>query len=380
MRKLVWLMIISLMLVSCQTGTTDNINTPLEEAQTNDQTNEDINPVEETQEDVSEVDPIETTDVEPEEIVEPEEVVEVIDYELLYQTHHVNEVGKVIVIMYHNLSDKVGAYATTPELFKADLERLYNEDYRTVSMSDLVNNTIDIPIGTTPVVLTFDDGSKSNFYYDEAGDIASDCVVGILDEFYAEHEDFGRNAVFYLYGENPFRERDLLEKKLTYLVENGYEIGSHSFGHEKLKHLDALGLQKSLGRNEAFIESMVPDYDLVHLSLPYGQRPQEVYMDYLWQGSYEETTYEIISAVNVGWNPVVSPANIDFNPKSINRITCGDDEMELNYWLDYFVDHPEKRFYSDGDASTVVVPESKLETVDDKYKEMTITYKESEEE
>ncbi len=44
------------------------------------------------------------------------------------------------------------------------------------------------------------------------------------------------------------------------------------------------------------------------------------------------------------------------------------------------MDHPEKRFYSDGDSSTVVVPESKLDTVDDKYKEMTITYKESEEE
>ena len=85
--------------------------------------------------------------------------------------------------MYHNLADKPGAYATTKALFMADLNRLYNEGYRTVSMTDLVNNTIDIPLGTTPIVLTFDDGSKSDFFYNEAGTLSEDSVVSILNEF-----------------------------------------------------------------------------------------------------------------------------------------------------------------------------------------------------
>ena len=279
--------------------------------------------------------------------------------------------------MYHNLSDKEGRYASTPDLFRADLERLYNEGYRTVSMSDLINNTIDIPIGTTPVVFTFDDASKSNFYYEEDGTVGKDSVVGILDEFYLTHEDFGRNAIFYLYGTNPFRDKELLQQKLEYLIENGYEIGSHTFGHDELNNLSAEGISKTLGRNEQFIQSIIPGYQMKHLSLPYGFRPKGDLESHLYNGSYEEITYEIVSAVNVGWNPIASPAASKFDATSINRITCGSDEAELHYWLDYFVNKPERRYYSDGDPSTVVVPLDQLESVDDKYLEQVITYEES---
>jgi len=289
----------------------------------------------------------------------------------------VNEAGQVIVIMYHNLSEKEGTYASTPDLFRADLERLYSEGYRTVSMSDLINNTIDIPMGTTPVVLTFDDGTKSNFYYEEDGTIGKDSVVGIMDEFYKTHEDFGRNAIFYLYGTNPFREKELLQQKLEYLIDNGYEIGTHTFGHDELNNLSAEGIQKTLGRNEQFIQALIPDHQMKHLSLPYGLRPKGDLESYLYNGTYEELTYEIVSAVNVGWNPIASPASVKFDASSINRITCGSDEAELHYWLDYFVNKPERRYYSDGDPSTIVVPVDQLESVNDKYLEQVITYEES---
>ena len=381
--KKISLLLISLLLVGCgnnlDTAQNEIVN-EINDVEITENLSEEIDAVieetdeEETSDEIAE----ETNEETTEEVVE--EVVEEIDYDALYREYHVNEAGKVIVIMYHNLADEAGTYASTPELFRKDLERLYEEGYRTVSMSDLVNNTIDIPIGTTPVVLTFDDGSKSNFYYDESGEIAKDSVVGILDDFYGEHEDFGRNAIFYLFGTNPFREEELVAQKLNYLVENGYEIGTHTYGHDNLKELSAESIQKTLGRNEAFIESMVKDYDMVHLSLPYGIRPVEAYRDSLWSGSYEESNYEIISAVNVGWNPISSPAHVDFNPKSINRITCGDDEAELHFWLDQLALHPERRYYSDGDSNTVVVPASKAENVHEAYLEQLITYNESEEE
>jgi len=392
MKKLVWFIILALVLVGCQnndientiTNTAENTQNQtetqvVENEETEDNSVEEVTQEETQEEETEEEETEEEETQEEEEPVEEEPVEEVVDYEALYREYKVNEAGKVVVIMYHNLADKPGAYATTPDLFRQDLERLYEEGYRTVSMSDLVNNTIDIPIGTTPVVLTFDDGAKSNFYYDENGEIAKDCVVGILDDFYAEHEDFGRNAIFYLYGTNPFRQPELLEKKLEYLIDNGYEIGTHSYGHEDFESLNEAGLQKSLGRNEAFIDSVLEEHDMIHLSLPFGHRPAEAYRNYLWQGSYEDTSYNIVSAVNVGWNPIASPATSKFNPKSINRITCGDDHMELNYWLDDLKNNPGKRFYSDGDPSKVVVPESQLEAVDDKYIEQTITYTESEE-
>lgn len=387
MKKIVWLIMMALVLVSCQPNDIENTTTDADITQNQTETNtvetEEIEEINET--DTSEVNDQETEEASEEQSQEVSQdqtdvTEESIDYEALYREYGVNEVGKVVVVMYHNLADKPGDYATTPDLFRQDLERLYNEGYRTVSMSDLINNTIDIPMGTTPVVLTFDDGTKSNFYYDENGEIAKDSVVGILDEFYKTHEDFGRNAIFYLFGTNPFREPDLLEQKLRYLIDNGYEIGTHSYGHEDFEVLDKAGLQKSLGRNEAFIDSILNDHDMIHLSLPFGHRPAEAYREALWQGSYEETEYTIVSAVNVGWNPIASPASSKFNPKSINRITCGDGHMELNFWLDDLKNNPEKRFYSDGDPNTVVVPEDALDAVDDKYLEKTITYKESEEE
>lgn len=377
MKKILSLLFISLFLVSCTTNQAVNETVNNVENEINHVTNEPVSNETET----TELETAETEEVEiVEETEEEAEVVEEIDYEALYRAYKVNEVGKTIVIMYHNLSDKPGAYASTPELFRADLERLYEEGYRTVSMSDLVNNTIDIPMGTTPVVLTFDDGSKSNFYYDENGEIAEDCVVGILESFAAEHEDFGTNAIFYLYSTNPFREQDLIQQKLNYLVDNGYEIGNHTFGHENLTQISATAIEKTLAQNEAFIASMVEGYHMVHLSLPYGQRPKDDRIEAVWSGSYEGTNYDIVSAVNVGWNPIVSPAHKDFNPKSINRITCGDDNVELNYWLDDLKRNPSKKYISDGDPNTVVVPETLKDKVKDIYLEQLITYEESEEE
>lgn len=354
--------------VSPDTSDTLETNQNLEEIET-------IQPVEEVIEtEELEEEAIET--VVPEEEVEEEIIVEeVIDLRPNYKAHKVNEAGQMMVIMYHNLSDQVGDYATTKELFIKDLERLYEMGFVTISMSDLVNNTIDIPIGKTPVVLTFDDATKSNFYYEADGSISKNSVVGILDEFYESHEAFGKNAIFYLYGSNPFREKDFIQAKLDYLLEEGYEIGTHTYTHKSFKELDGLGIQRTLGLNQAFINEYI-DHEMIHLSIPYGIRPYEDSLEYMFNGSFEGQEYHIESAVNVGWNPIYGPSHTKFNPKSINRITCGDDNAELHYWLDYFVNHPEKRYYSDGDPETTVVPISMVDQLKDDLHTQVITYEE----
>lgn len=394
MKKLSIILLLVLLLVGCQnevkTDENDNLmnnentmnesntqdNNLGEETEQNDAVSETENEVDETQEteDTSQVNETQETEV----AEETEETEETIDLTSQYLEYNVNESGQIMVIMYHDLREKASTYATTVELFKNDLNRLYEEGYRTISMSDYINNEIDIPIGTTPVILTFDDATLSNFHYDEAGDIAQDSVVGILNEFYEEHEDFGRNAIFYVYGQNPFRERSLLEDKLNYLIENGYEIGNHSYDHEKLNTLDQAGIIKAIGGQHAFIKSLV-DYDMMHVSLPYGIRPSETLIEFVFSGTYEEVSYNNVSAVNVGWNPTKSPLHKDFNPRSINRITCGDDDFELTYWMDYFKEHPEKRYISDGDEMTHVVPESQLESVHPAILDTITSYDDKEE-
>lgn len=309
------------------------------------------------------------------EVVEEEVIEEIIDERIdeeAYRLHQVNELGQIMVIMYHNLSEKPGAYATTKELFIEDLTRLYEMGFVTISMSDLINDHIDVPLGKTPVVLTFDDGTKSNFFYDEMG-VSKESVVGILDEFSETHEGFGKNAIFYLYGTNPFREPDRLEEKLKYLIDEGYEIGTHTYSHEKFTDLDAVGIQKSIAMNYKFIKDQI-DYDMVHLSIPYGVRPAESLRKYMFDGEYNGIAYHNVSAVNVGWNPIYSPSHIKFNPLSINRITCGDENAELHYWLDYFEANPEKRYYSDGNPNRIVIPEEYKESLREMLEKEVIIY------
>ena len=175
------------------------------------------------------------------EITEAEGAVSVIDKnendeadkkEVNYQVVKPDESKEIMVIMYHNLSEKNTDYGRTVESFKQDLERLYDMGFRTISMHDYIQNNITVEAGYTPVVLTFDDGHITNFNYIETDGqltIDPDCVVGILDEFSNTHPGFGRNAIFYLNYGNAFGQSEYLAQKLTYLLENGYEIGNHAF-------------------------------------------------------------------------------------------------------------------------------------------------------
>ena len=74
-----------------------------------------------------------------------------------------NEMGKVMVLMYHSIGDNSGAWEITPEQFRNDLEYLYENKYRPISLKNYVDGIIDIPEGCTPVVITFDDANLNTY-------------------------------------------------------------------------------------------------------------------------------------------------------------------------------------------------------------------------
>jgi hypothetical protein len=75
-----------------------------------------------------------------------------------------NELGEVPVLMYHKVLDSGGSeYDLTPEQFRGELQYLYDTGYRPIRTIDLVRGEIDIPAGTSPVVLTFDDSTREQF-------------------------------------------------------------------------------------------------------------------------------------------------------------------------------------------------------------------------
>jgi len=278
-----------------------------------------------------------------------------------------DESGEIMVIMYHTLG-KNSDYGRSVESFKQDIQRLYDMGFRTISLKDFVTNNIDVEAGYTPVVLTFDDGHKSNFFVEEIdGEIKidPDCVVGILEEFYNEHTDFGLEATFFLNGGTPFGQKDYVSYKLNYLLEKGMDIGNHSYGHEHLKDLSGKSIEKTLGKNVKELNEIIPEYEINLLALPFGERPNDEREKYIISGEFEETQYNNIAVLKVGWKPEVSAINKKFNFKSINRVQSGDNKFQLTYYLDQYEKNSKKRFISDGNSNIITVPLEKVEVIDE---------------
>ena len=78
--------------------------------------------------------------------------------------------------MYHKIIDMpssetkyvggnvdVDGYNRTAEAYRNDLEFYYTEGYRMIRLIDYVNGEINTELGKSPLILTFDDGDKTNF-------------------------------------------------------------------------------------------------------------------------------------------------------------------------------------------------------------------------
>lgn len=327
----------------------------------------------------------EETKAPQEEPKEPEEEIdlkETIDLSL-----EPNEAGQIMILMYHNIGEEEEEWTRTPENFHRDLVNLYEKDYRAVSLEDYVNNNMDVAAGKTPVVITFDDGNENNFKIieDENGEeiIDPDSAVGILENFKKEYPDFNTTASFFIFGSNPFRQPEHLEYKLNYLIDNGYSIGNHTIDHRSMKGVENKDIiQEGLGKQVKMINEVLPDYNVNTYALCYGQRPDEDLEVFLEKGTYEGINYENIAILNVGWNPALSPVDIDFNPLSLPRIRASEmkvDNVGMYNWIEYFENNPGKKYISDGVKEVLTIPNDKEELIDkDKIKDKELYIYENE--
>src|SRR6185503_16039317 len=62
-----------------------------------------------------------------------------------------NEMGRIMVLEYHLITDHNSAYARERGQFRKDLELLYNRGYRPVNMSDVLDKKLNLPRGISPV-------------------------------------------------------------------------------------------------------------------------------------------------------------------------------------------------------------------------------------
>jgi peptidoglycan/xylan/chitin deacetylase (PgdA/CDA1 family) len=265
-----------------------------------------------------------------------------------------NELGEVPVFMFHQVKeDAKGDYDQTPEHFKAELQQLYDMNFRPITAADFVAGKINVPAGMHPMVMTFDDGTTSQAQIGPDGNPVATTALGMMEAFGQAHPDFHPTATFYV-NENPFQD----PKVLPWLVSHGYDVGVHTVTHANLKQLDSAGVQKEIGANYQAIQAAVPNFKITTMALPFGIFPVDKQLAY--QGTYNGQSYSMSGVMLVGSNPSPSPYSKAFNQYAIPRVRSGPGgaQLDAGYWLDYFKAHPAVLYVSDGNPDKVSFPAS----------------------
>ncbi|OFW60347.1 MAG: hypothetical protein A2W01_00570 [Candidatus Solincola sediminis] len=280
----------------------------------------------------------------------------------------INELGAVMVLEYHRIGEE-GRWTRSPENFRSDLDLLYNEDYRAMRLADYVNNKINVEGGCTPVLFTFDDADSSQFrYIEQDGQPVIDprCAVGVMEDFKKTHPDFNMTATFYVLP-SLFGQDEYIEKKLHFLVDNGYDIGNHTVNHPSLSGLSDSKVVEELAGNVGIVQKYLPNYQEQSLALPNGEEPKNKAL--LREGSANGVQYNLIASLLVGANPSPAPCDASFDPMRMPRIQALDPSLDTGNsgtyaWLNYFIENPERRYRSDGDAKLVTIPKHMAGRVD----------------
>ncbi len=265
-----------------------------------------------------------------------------------------------MVLEYHKIESPEGRWARTPDNFRRDLERLWERGYRLIALNDLLDGKISLPLGTTPVLLTFDDSSPGQFRLIERNgktEVDPDCAVGILEAFSRRYPEFGVKATFYVLpgAEQPHRlfgQPEYEKAKLQYLASKGFEIGNHTLWHANLAKYSEEVVRRQLAEAQEWIGKLVPGMRLRTLALPMGAYPKEV--GWAIKGQANGSSYQHDAILMVAGGAAPSPFSKRFDPYRLPRIQAT--ETELGHWLSHFEERAGERFVSDGDPLTVTIP------------------------
>jgi hypothetical protein len=283
-----------------------------------------------------------------------------------------NEMGRIMVLEYHLITDHNGDYARERGQFRKDLELLYSRGYRPVNMSDVLDKKLDLPRGLSPVVFVFDDASPEQFrYIDNNGklDIDPTSGIGIWLDFKKTHPDWNNKAVFCVLsgasaGHNFFGDRGIQGqksnwrfRKVKWLADNGFELCDHTLWHAQLNKYPDAFVQEQIARNALAIDSAVPGYKIRSMALPQGLWPKNRAL--ASKGSWtnpktgKTVSYSWPVVFEVAGGPMRSPYDPAFDPGKTPRIQV------IGNAIQAMIDKLEKSgnmYISDGNPAVVARP------------------------
>ena len=280
-----------------------------------------------------------------------------------------NEMGRIPVLMYHLINGHESSWGRDRANFRRDLEQLYARGYRPVNMVDVLDRRIALPAGLSPVVITFDDASPSQFRYVERDgtlEIDSTSGLGVWLDFARTHPGWGNKAVWCMLpaasaGHAFFGEKNIEGQKTAWrfpkvrqLAEMGFELCAHTLWHAQLSKYSDEVVQEQIARGVLAIDSAVPGYKVRSFALPLGIWPKNhtLAKSGAWTDPRTKQTvrYDFDAVFEVSGYPVPSPYSSHFNPLSVQRVKVTGNA--LTNVLDR-LDRTNDRYVSDGNPETV---------------------------
>ena len=281
-----------------------------------------------------------------------------------------NELGRNPIFEYHLIGDSNATYMRTHGGMRRDLEYLYEQGFRPVSVAELVDRKLDLAAGLSPAVFVFDDASPSQFRYLERNgrlEIDPTSAVGIWLDFAKTHPDWRNRAVFCMLsgaevGRSFFGNKDIEGQKtewrfpkVKFLHEQGFELCNHTLWHARLdKYPDAF-VQEQIARLQMAIDSAVTGAPVRTLALPLGKWPKNRAL--AQAGSWRDpksgrvVSYRFDAVLEVAGGPARSPYDPAFDPLSLPRVqVIGDSAVARTVRQ---LDGARNRYVSDGDPSRV---------------------------
>jgi peptidoglycan/xylan/chitin deacetylase (PgdA/CDA1 family) len=278
-----------------------------------------------------------------------------------------DETGQVMVLEYHRVGgdpDFAPEWTISARAFRRELEYLRSHGYHPVNARDFLAGRMDVPAGKTPVVLTFDDSSDTQFtLVRRGGKLVPDPggAVGVLLDFHRRHPDWPlRGTWFVLPKADPpndlFGQRRHASRKLRFLVEAGMEIGSHTLYHADLGRSTPDQVREQLARSVTEIRRHLPGYPVQTLGVPFGVYPDDVSL--LREGEWQGERYEFMGAFQVAGGPSAPPGSRGFDPFRVPRIQTGQGGGQTREVFREAERDPGRRYVSDGDPRVISFPKA----------------------
>ena len=266
-----------------------------------------------------------------------------------------------MVLEYHWFGDEDERWTRSRAGFRRDLEYLQRNGYHLVGFDALYENRLAVPAGKSPVVLTFDDSSRSQFQMlvgpDGKRSVDPASGLGILEAFLREHTDFGRAAVFCVLPKadppnDLFGQEELRGEKLRYLVKQGYELCNHTWWHQNLSDADDKEIVRQIAFAQRDVAELVPGYRMTIFNPPMGIRAKDESL--MLRGKHEGHSYHHRVVLEVTGGPFTAPNHRETDFLRVPRIQAI--PSQLDRWFGHFEQRPGERYVSDGDPNRLVFP------------------------